>query len=225
VIAVPSTVGSHAEWRRIARAVRSTKEKRMGRLTRKLAATAIGVGAVVVGVGMVSSPAGAAIPAVSVVSYSNNVAPGVTFTPGEARCGTNHTLQLDPLTGTYFEARQFSISADAPAMYARNATSAVDRQYVASRLRLVDRTTNQIVAYGAYTPWMLAADNAPARGAGTNFSRLNVTHRYDVQEEMLWSNANGTRTTVIVKLLQYRQLTWSNGQLTSNTIQSACVVS
>ena len=104
-----------------------------------------------------------------------------------------------------------------------NRTTGVDYGYVSSRARLVDRTTNQIVTYGQFSPWTLASDITPVRAAKTTFSGLNITHVYGVQQEVWWYNANGTITKVVAELLQYRQITLQNNMQVSNTIQSRCV--
>jgi hypothetical protein len=196
----------------------------MNAFSRKLSVAAVSVVAAL-GVLGLAGPADAAVPypAIFVVSQTNDAA-GVTFSLAETRCLTNHYLQLDPYLGGYFEARDFVISADAPGVYARNVTSGVDRGYVASRIRLLDRSTNQIT-YGAFSPWTLAADNAPFRAGTTTFRNLNLSHVYATQQEMWWYNANGTISKLVVQLTQYRQLTLSNNYVSSNTIQANCVIS
>ncbi|MDQ1454974.1 MAG: hypothetical protein QOJ66_3635 [Ilumatobacteraceae bacterium] len=197
----------------------------MNFFTHKLAVVISGAVAMVSVLGITAAPASAAVPypAISLVSQTNNTAPYVTFAIGETRCITNHYLQLDPLLGNYYEASPLVADADAPWVYAKNLTAGVDYGYVASRARLVDRTTNQIVSYGQFSPWTLASDSTPFHAARTTFSNLNGSHVYATQQEIWWYNANGTTTKLVFQLQQYRQITLYNNSQTSNTIQSSCV--
>src|SRR5690349_8169841 len=87
-----------------------------------------------------ANPAGAQ-PSYVLVSYSN--APTGAFSVGDTRCAMNMLGGMG----------QEVINVDSPWVYAKNTTSNVDRQYVAWRPRLVDLTTNQLVQFGAWTPW------------------------------------------------------------------------
>ncbi len=207
----------------------------MNFFTRRLLAVGFGLTVGVTTVGMAAAPVGAAVPypAISVVTVTNNTAPNVVFTPGQATCTLTSVEVYNPLYDPdagyfpeYFENLYEAAVVDSPWIYAKNRTAAVDVGYVASRARLLDRSTNQIV-YGGWSPWTLAADNKPFHAASTRFTNLNLSHGYVAQEEMLWYNPNGTTTRVVVQLQQYRRLIirtdrYGYTALLSNTIESRC---
>jgi hypothetical protein len=188
----------------------------MKHLTRKVAVACGGAALVLV----LTAAAASAGPTVKLVSSSNG--PG-TIVIGTTSCVTDHAP--DPFIGM---TNVLTITANFPSVYARNLTTAVDRQYVTARTKLVDLTLNKIVQTSNWAPWTIAADNAPAnfglstRYTAANVSGWDVSHVYATQQEIWWYNANGTYSSVVYQLTSYNQGVFYYGTLYSSSVQPTC---